>query len=97
MTDDRQWPDDAELQRIIIWKIAHDLSRFYAVETRLAAALADYRRSGSWTHFGRRAEGPFCSGEAILVSNFDHTAIAEERMQVVGAGAREGAPSRRTD
>jgi hypothetical protein len=47
MIDDRQWPDDAELQRIIIWKIAHDLSRFYAVETQLAAALADYRRSGS--------------------------------------------------
>jgi hypothetical protein len=55
MTDDRQWPGDAALQRIIIWKIAHDLSRFYAVETQLAAALA------AWTHF----EGPFCSGEAI--------------------------------
>jgi hypothetical protein len=35
MTDDHQWPDDADLQRIIIWKIAHDLSRFYAAETQL--------------------------------------------------------------
>jgi hypothetical protein len=39
MTDDRQWPEDAELRRIIIWKIAHDLSRFYAVETQLSPRL----------------------------------------------------------
>jgi hypothetical protein len=39
MTDDRQWPDDAEVQRIIIRKIAHDLSMFYAVETALPPRL----------------------------------------------------------
>jgi hypothetical protein len=39
MTDDRQWPDDAEVQRLIIRKIAHDLSMFYAVETALPPRL----------------------------------------------------------
>jgi hypothetical protein len=39
MTDDRQWPDDRELQRIIIRKIAHDLSLFYAVEMALPPRL----------------------------------------------------------
>jgi hypothetical protein len=39
MTDDRQWPDDAEVQRFIIRKIAHDLSMFYAVEAALPPRL----------------------------------------------------------
>jgi hypothetical protein len=39
MTDDLRWPDDAEVQRIIIRKIAQDLSTIYAVETALPAPL----------------------------------------------------------
>jgi hypothetical protein len=39
MTDDRQWPDDAEVQRFIIRKIAHDLSMFYALEMALPLRL----------------------------------------------------------
>ena len=37
--DDRQRREDAELRRIIIQKIAHDLSMVYAVETQLPPRL----------------------------------------------------------
>lgn len=39
MTNDRRWPDDVELQHIILRKIAHDLSTFYAVEMQLPPRL----------------------------------------------------------
>ena len=39
MTDELGWPDDPEVRRIIIRKIAHDLSMFYAVETALPPRL----------------------------------------------------------
>ena len=39
MTGDRQWPDDAEVQHIILRKIAQALSTIYAVEATLPAGL----------------------------------------------------------
>ena len=41
MTDDRRWPEDAELRlrHIIMRKIAHDLNTFYAVEMQLPPRL----------------------------------------------------------
>jgi hypothetical protein len=39
MADHRQIPEDAELRRIILRKIAHDLSSFYPVETQLPPRL----------------------------------------------------------
>jgi hypothetical protein len=39
MTDELVWPNDPEVQRLILKKIAHDLSIFYAVETALPPRL----------------------------------------------------------
>ena len=39
MTNDRRQRESVELRRIVIQKIGHDLSRFYAVETQLTPRL----------------------------------------------------------
>lgn len=42
MTDDHQWPSKAELRRIIMRKIAHDLSTVYALEMQLSPRLQEF-------------------------------------------------------
>src|SRR5579872_1170882 len=43
MTDDRKWPDDVELRRIVMREIAHCLRMFYGVETQLTPRLQAFR------------------------------------------------------